>query len=50
MLTIVGVRYLHDLGLPIVELYVDGTNTKARELYDRLGFSQAAVDVQYHSE
>ena len=50
VLTVVGVRYLHDLGLRIVELYVDRTNTKARELYNRLGFSQAAVDVQYHSE
>jgi mycothiol synthase len=50
VLTVVGVRYLHDHGLRIVELYVDGTNTAARHLYDRLGFRQAAVDVQYHSE
>jgi mycothiol synthase len=50
VLTVIGVRYLHDHGLRIVELYVDGTNTAARHLYDRLGFRQAAVDVQYHSE
>ncbi len=50
VLTVIGVRYLHDRGLRVVELYVDGTNIKARELYDRLGFRQAALDVQYHSE
>jgi mycothiol synthase len=28
-------------------LYVDGDNTAARRTYDRLGFTTAAVDVQY---
>ena len=46
-LTIVGVRHLHDRGLRVVELYVDGTNTAARAMYDWLGFQVAAVDVQY---
>ena len=46
-LTVTGVRHLHDQGLRIVELYVDGTNTGARHLYTKLGFTEAAVDVQY---
>ena len=48
-LTVIGVRYLHEQGLRIVELYVDGTNTAARHLYAKLGFTEAAVDVQYRS-
>jgi mycothiol synthase len=46
-LTVIGVRHLHDHGLRTVELYVDGSNTAARRLYDALGFTEAAVDVQY---
>jgi mycothiol synthase len=46
-LTVLGVRHLHDRGLNVVELYVDGTNTPARKLYAALGFTEAAVDVQY---
>ena len=30
-----------------VELYVDGDNTAARRTYERLGFTDAAVDGQY---
>lgn len=46
-LAVVGVRYLHDRGLPVVELYVDGSNTGARAMYEWLGFEVAGVDVQY---
>jgi mycothiol synthase len=46
-LTVLGVRHLHDRGLALVDLYVDGTNTAARQLYAKLGFTEAAVDVQY---
>lgn len=49
-LTVIGVRYLHEQGLRIVELYVDGTNTGARHLYAKLGFTEAAVDIQYRSQ
>lgn len=34
---------------PVVDLYVDGDNVPAVRLYSRLGFTQAAVDVQYSS-
>nr|WP_276611919.1 mycothiol synthase [Kineococcus vitellinus] len=34
---------------PGVELYVDGDNAPALRLYERLGFTRAAVDVQYAS-
>jgi mycothiol synthase len=46
-LAVIGVRHLHDSGLRVVELYVDGTNTAARAMYEWLGFRIAAVDVQY---
>jgi mycothiol synthase len=46
-LTVIGVRHLLDRGLRVVELYVDGTNTAARAMYEWLGFQVAAVDVQY---
>ena len=47
LLTIVGVRHLHDAGLDSVILYVDGSNTAARTMYERLGFTEASVDVQF---
>lgn len=47
VLAILGLRYLHGRGLKTVELYVDGTNPGARKLYDKLGFREVAVDVQY---
>jgi mycothiol synthase len=49
VLAILGLRYLHGRGLKLVELYVDGTNPGARKLYEKLGFRQVSVDVQYRS-
>ncbi|MDX6253408.1 MAG: mycothiol synthase [Kribbellaceae bacterium] len=47
-LTLQGVRHLQeDRGLASVVLYVDGTNTAARALYEKLGFTTAALDVQF---
>jgi mycothiol synthase len=47
-LTITGMRHLHeDRGMDTVVLYVDGTNVAALSLYERLGFTTAALDVQY---
>lgn len=46
-LTIAGVQHLQDAGLASVVLYVDGTNKAARALYERLGFTVAALDVQF---
>jgi mycothiol synthase len=42
-----GLAHLAGLGLAEVELYVDGDNTAARRTYERLGFTDAAVDGQY---
>lgn len=47
LLTITGVRHLHDAGLERVILYVDGSNTAARTMYQRLDFTEASVDVQF---
>jgi mycothiol synthase len=47
-LTIAGVRHLQEeRGLDSVVLYVDGTNKAARALYEKLGFTTAALDVQF---
>ncbi len=46
-LTRLGTAHLARRGLAEVELYVDGDNTAARRTYARLGFEDAAVDVQY---
>lgn len=46
-LTALGLAHLARLGLDEVELYVDGENTAARRTYQRLGFTDAAVDGQY---
>ncbi|MGW1347430.1 mycothiol synthase [Kribbella sp. NPDC002412] len=47
-LTLQGLHYLQeDRGLDTVVLYVDGTNTAARALYTNLGFTTAALDVQF---
>jgi mycothiol synthase len=45
--TRLGLAHLAGLGLDEVELYVDGSNTAARRTYERLGFTDAAVDGQY---
>ena len=45
--TRLGLAHLARLGLAEVELYVDGDNTAARRTYERLGFTDAAVDGQY---
>jgi mycothiol synthase len=47
-LTLQGLHHLQeDRGLDTVVLYVDGTNTAARALYTSLGFTTAALDVQF---
>jgi mycothiol synthase len=47
-LTLQGLHHLQeDRDLDTVVLYVDGTNTAARTLYTDLGFTTAALDVQY---
>jgi mycothiol synthase len=45
--TRLGLAHLAGLGLAEVELYVDGDNTAARRTYQRLGFTDVAVDGQY---
>jgi mycothiol synthase len=47
-LTLQGLHHLQeDRGLDSIALYVDGTNTAARALYNSLGFTTAALHVQY---
>ncbi|TCO43445.1 mycothiol synthase [Kribbella antiqua] len=47
-LTLQGLHHLQEnRGLDSVVLYVDGTNTAARALYNSLGFTTAALHVQY---
>ncbi|MFI7483628.1 mycothiol synthase [Kocuria sp. M1R5S2] len=46
-LTAAGVNHLARLGLPEVMLYVDGDNTAALRLYERLGFRPWHLDVMY---
>ena len=47
-LTLAGLRHLQEeRGLSSVVLYVDGTNAAARALYGKLGFTTAALDVQF---
>jgi mycothiol synthase len=49
-LTLTGLRYLRDRGLPTVMLYVDEENTPAIRLYGSLGFVHASTDVMYARE
>ncbi|WP_433165640.1 mycothiol synthase [Kribbella sp. CA-247076] len=47
-LTLVGLHHLQEVRrLDEIVLYVDGTNTAARRLYASLGFTTAALDVQF---
>lgn len=46
-LTLAGLRYLRDLGLDRVMLYVDAQNDAAVNTYERLGFTRDGCDVQY---
>jgi mycothiol synthase len=45
-LTLTGVRHLRDQGLDVT-LYVDGDNAAAVATYERIGFTEASVDVMY---
>lgn len=48
-LTARGLRHLHESGLRIVDLYVEGDNAPALAVYASLGFKPHAKDVQYAS-
>lgn len=46
-LTVAGIRYLQELGLHAVMLYVDADNAAAVRLYKGLGFTRWDMDVMY---
>jgi mycothiol synthase len=46
-LTLTGLQYLRDRGLPAVMLYVDADNTAAIRLYESLGFTRWHTDVMF---
>jgi mycothiol synthase len=46
-LLVAGLRHLRERGLTTVLLYVEADNTPARGLYDSLGFSVFARDIQF---
>jgi len=46
-LTLIGLHYLRDRGLPVVLLYVDEDNVAAVRLYESLGFSRVSTDVVF---
>lgn len=46
-LTMVGLNYLRERGLPGVMLYVDESNAPAIRLYESLGFARSRTDVMY---
>ena len=47
IVTALGLAHLASLGLPEVELYVDGDNQAAIRTYTGLGFASIMVDVMY---
>jgi mycothiol synthase len=49
-LTARGLRHLHERGLPVVDLYVEGDNGPALTVYRRLGFVDHARDTLYVRE
>jgi mycothiol synthase len=49
-LTLAGLDHLHRQGIEMGMLYVDGANTAALALYDRLGFSIHHTDVAWTTE
>lgn len=50
-LTVAGLRHLADVaGVRTVTLYVEGDNTAAVRLYEKLGFTRHAVDVAYRRD
>lgn len=46
-LTARGLRHLYELGLPVVDLYVEGDNAPALKVYRNLGFHDWKKDVLY---
>ena len=46
-LTLAGLRYLRDRGLPEAMLYVDEDNVPAIRLYEGLGFTRWSTDAMY---
>ncbi|GGC73416.1 mycothiol synthase [Hoyosella rhizosphaerae] len=46
-LTLAGLQYLRDRGLPAVTLYVESDNVAALRTYQRLGFGKVFTDVAY---
>lgn len=49
-LTAAGINYLADQDLEDVMLYVDGDNTAAMALYEKLGFERWHLDVMFRGE
>lgn len=49
-LTARGLRHLHERGVDVVDLYVEGDNAAALAVYHRLGFTEHGRDVLYASD
>lgn len=46
-LTARGLRHMHERGVPVVDLYVEGDNTPALKVYRNLGFQDWKKDTLY---